>query len=66
MTLKMSCCKSNSNTSYGSPGVRNQVEHKRNGPNWLQFSKIHCIIFLEGGGGSENNDFKNELLQIQF
>ena len=59
MNLRMRCSKSNSNTFCGSPEMRNQVEHKRNGPKWRQFSKILCII-------CDSNDFKNELLQIQF
>ena len=49
--------KSNSITSYRSPGMRNEVETQRNGPKGFQFMRILCNICWEGS--SENNKLQN-------
>ena len=70
MTLRMSCSKSNSNTSYGSHEVRNQVETQKERSQLTSIQQDSLHYFPGGGGGggggAENNDFKNELLLIQF
>ena len=62
--LKIICSKSNSITFYMSLGMRNQVEtqKERSQGTSLQQNSMHYLP----RGGSENNRFENNLLQIQF
>ena len=62
--FKIVCFKSNSTTFYRSLGMRNQVETQKERSQGKSFSKILCIICLDGR--SENNRFQNKSLQIQF
>ena len=64
MTLRISGSKSNSITFYISLEMRNQIETQKERYKGKSFSKILCIICL--GGGSENNRFQNNLLQIHY
>ena len=61
--FKIVCFKSNSTTFYRSLGMRNQVETQKERSQGMSFSKIPCIICLDGR--SENNRFQNKSLQIQ-
>ena len=64
MSLRISCSKSKSITFYGFPGLLNQVETQKE---QSQLTSLHQISkhYLRSGG-SENNDFKNKLPQIQI
>ena len=64
MSLRISCSKSKSITFYGFPGILNQVETQKE---QSQLTSLHQISkhYLRSGG-SENNDFKNKLPQIQI
>ena len=64
MALKMSCSKSTSNTFCGSPGMRNQVETQRERSKLTSIQQNYMHYLPRGG--SEINEFENELLQIQF
>ena len=51
MTLRMSCSKSNSNTSYGSHEVRNQVETQKERSQLTSIQQDLLHYFPGGGGG---------------
>ena len=57
MNLRMSCSKSNSNTCYGFPGMRNQEETKKE-RSQLTSIQQNSTYYLPRGGPSENNVFK--------
>ena len=48
--FRISCSKSNYNSFYEPLGMRNQIETQNERSQGKYFSKIPCIICLEGGG----------------